>query len=139
MTEPGSSRNVPRSIGAVIAGVAVGVILSIGTDFALHAAGILPAIGQPMSDGLFGLAAFYRTVYGILGSYLTARLAPGKPMLHAMVLGFLGLAANILGAVATWNRGAALGHHWYPVTLIVLALPTAWLGAKLFLLRQAER
>ena len=52
-------------------------------------------------------------------------------MLHAMVLGFLGLAANVAGAVATWSRVPSLGPHWYPVALTALALPTAWAGGKL--------
>ena len=82
-----------------------------------------------MADRLLGLATLYRTVYGVLGSYLTARLAPRRPMLHAMVLGTLGLAANIAGTVTAWNRADVVGHRWYPIALIVLALPTAWLGA----------
>jgi hypothetical protein len=48
-----------------------------------------------------------------------------------MVLGLMGLVANILGTVTTWNKGPAFGPHWYPITLIVLALPTAWAGAQI--------
>jgi hypothetical protein len=36
-----------------------------------------------------------------------------------------------LGAAVTWNKGPAFGPHWYPVALIVLAMPTAWAGAKI--------
>ena len=77
------------------------------------------------------LATIYRTVYGVLGCYIAARLAPSKPMLHAMVLGFLGFALSIVGVVMTWNRTAEFGPRWYPIALVVLALPTAWLGGKL--------
>jgi hypothetical protein len=52
-------------------------------------------------------------------------------MLHAMIGGFVGLLLSTLGAVATWNRGPAFGPHWYPVSLIVSALPTAWIGAMI--------
>lgn len=52
-------------------------------------------------------------------------------MLHALVGGFIGIALGILGAAVTWNKN--LGPHWYPVALMVLALPQSWLGAKLFL------
>lgn len=128
-------RNLPRSFGAVLVGALTGIVLSIGTDQALHAAGVFPAIGQPMADRLLVWATVYRTLYGVLGSYLTALTAPRKPMVHAMVLGLLGLIANIAGAAVGWNRG----QHWYPLALTVLALPTAWLGAKLFLLRQPGR
>jgi hypothetical protein len=53
-------------------------------------------------------------------------------MMHAMIGGFLGFLLSVVGAVATWNRSAEFGPHWYPVTLVVLALPCAWLGGKLY-------
>jgi hypothetical protein len=77
------------------------------------------------------LSTAYRIVYGIVASYIIARLAPDRPMLHAMIGGFVGLLLSTLGAVATWNRGPAFGPHWYPVSLIVSALPTAWIGAMI--------
>jgi hypothetical protein len=70
-------------------------------------------------------------VYGIVGSYIIARLAPNRPMLHALVGGVIGLIVSIVGAVATWNGGPAFGPHWYPIALIVTALPCAWVGGKL--------
>ena len=140
MNEMHSRRSIPKSVGAVLAGVLVGVLLSLGTDSLLRAAGIFPALGQRVADPLLVMATVYRTVYGIVSSYLTAKLAPNRPMTHVLVLGFLGLAANVLGTVVTWNKGPAFGPHWYPVALIVLAVPTAWVGGKLFLLRHsAER
>ena len=50
---------------------------------------------------------------------------------HALVGGGVGLAVSILGAAATWNKGPALGPHWYPLALVVLAMPQAWAGGKL--------
>ena len=50
---------------------------------------------------------------------------------HALLLGALGLFVNVLGTALTWNKGPAFAPHWYPLVLIVLALPTAWLGGKL--------
>jgi hypothetical protein len=79
------------------------------------------------------LATAYRTIYGIGGSYLTAKLAPYRPMAHALTGGALGAAIGLLGAVITWNQGAEFGPHWYPVMLVVLALPTAWVGGWLWL------
>ena len=131
MSAPQSPRRIGRSILALFAGMLAGVILSIGTDMALRAAGILPPLGQPMSDALFLLATVYRTVYGVSGSYLTARLAPYRPMAHAIVLGAVGMAVCILGAVMTWNKGPEFGPHWYPLALVVLALPQSWAGGKL--------
>jgi hypothetical protein len=125
-------RRIGASIGAVLAGIVVGVVLSLGTDVALQRAGIFPPFGLRMSDSLLALATVYRAVYGVLASYVTARLAPGHPMRHSMVGGVVGLAVCIIGAVVTWNAGPAFGPHWYPLALIVLALPTAWMGGWLF-------
>jgi hypothetical protein len=88
-------------------------------------------------DGALLLATVYRTVYGIAASYITAKLAPHRPLLHAMVGGVLGLLVSIVGAVATWNKEPAFGPHWYPLALIVLALPSAWAGGKLRLVQMS--
>jgi hypothetical protein len=133
MTEIRTQPSIGRSIVAVLAGMIVGIVLSLGTDVVLHKAHVFPPWGASMAgyDGALLLAIIYRTIYGVVGSYIAARLAPSRPMLHAMVLGLLGFAVSILGAVATWNQGPAFGPHWYPVALVVLALPTAWAGGKL--------
>lgn len=117
-----------RSVGAVVAGALIGIVLSIGTDMLLHLAGLMPSLGERASDSMLALATIYRTVYGVLGAYITARIAPYRGMQHVMVLGSFGFLASLIGAVATWNKGPAFGPHWYPAALIVLALPTAWLG-----------
>ena len=129
MTETHTPRRIGRSIGALLAGFVAVVVLSLGTDFALHATGVFPALGQRMSDALFILATAYRTLYGVVGSYVTAQLAPDRPVGHALVGGLIGVALSTLGAVVTWNKD--LGPHWYPLALIVTAMPTAWLGGKL--------
>jgi hypothetical protein len=125
------NKNTWKSIGAVLAGAFTGIVLSLATDAVLHALHVFPPWGEPVTSPPLALATAYRTVYGVLGTYLTARLAPNRPMLHAMILGVLGLAASIAGAVVTWNGGPAFGPHWYPVALVVLALPQSWLGGKL--------
>jgi peptidoglycan/LPS O-acetylase OafA/YrhL len=143
MSETQPQRRVLRSIGAVLAGMVVGIALTLGTDELLHIVGVFPPWGQSMVgyDGALLLATAYRVVYAILGSYITARLAPNRPMQHALIGGAIGLVASIVGAVATWNGGPAFGPHWYPVALIFTALPCAWLGGKLRLmqLRQPAR
>jgi hypothetical protein len=120
-----------QSVGAVLAGVLVLVLLSIGTDIVLSALGVLPTTGKQMSDGLYFLATIYRTVYAIAGGYVAARLAPDKPVRHAMILGAVGLVASTAGAAVTWNREFTVGHEWYPIALIVLSLPPAWIGGKI--------
>lgn len=133
MTEAQPSRRVGRGILAVFVGMVVAIGLSLGSDKVLRLTGLFPASRQSMVgyDGAFLLATVYRTAYGVLSSYLTAWLAPAKPMKLAMVGGYLGLAANIVGTVMTWNMGPAFGPHWYSLALVLLALPTAWAGGKL--------
>jgi len=135
MNEAQETRHVGRSIFAVLAGTVVGAALSLGTDVGLHATGIFPPIGQWRSSTLFAIATGYRTIYNMVGSYVMARLAPTRPMAHALVGGTLGLAVSTIGAVATWNRGPGFGPHWYPISLAVLALPCAWVGAKVRLMQ----
>ena len=131
---PGFERGrgpIPRRIGAVLAGFAAIFILSTATDIVLHATGVFPPWGQPMAGALFLLALVYRTVYGIAGSYLTARLAPNRPMSHAVALGVVGVLVSLAATVATWNAGPAFGPKWYPISLIIIAVPCAWAGGLL--------
>jgi hypothetical protein len=139
MNDTQAPRRIGRSIGALFAGFLVVVTLSIGADIALRAMGIFPRLGEAMSDRFFLLATVYRTVFGIVGSYITARLAPDRPMQHALLGGVVGLVLSTVGAVATWSRGSEFGPHWYPLALVVLALPTAWMGGKLFLTQVRSR
>jgi len=131
VTKSAQPQRIGRSIWAIVAGFLFVVVLSIATDVVFHKLGVFPPLGQYTPDKPLLLATFYRVIYGIIGSYITARLAPNRPMLHALLGGCIGIAIGTLGAVLTWNQN--LGAHWYPVALVVLALPQAWLGAKLFL------
>ncbi len=142
MSETRPTRNIPRSVGAIFAGFAFVLIVTLVTDQLLHVTGVFPPWGASMVgyDAALLLATAYRIVYGIAGSYVTARLAPDRPMQHALLGGFIGLALSIVGAAVTWNGGPAFGPHWYPLALIVTALPTAWAGGKLHTMRAtAER
>jgi hypothetical protein len=130
-------RRTGRSVLAILAGMFIAIALTLITDVLLHAIGVFPPMGASLAgyDRALLLATLYRTVYGIGGCYVTARLAPARPMKHALIGGFIGLIVSIIGAAVTWNKGPAFGPHWYPLALIVLALPTAWLGGKLRLVQ----
>ncbi|HEV7486554.1 MAG TPA: hypothetical protein VGQ65_12830 [Thermoanaerobaculia bacterium] len=127
-----SERHTLRSIWAVLAGLLLIFIVTTIVDVVLHATGVFPPWGQPMSDGLFGVATAYRIVISIAGCYIAARLAPDRPMGHALVLGAIGVVISAIGAAVTWNKGPAFGPHWYPLLLVVVAMPCAWIGGKLF-------
>ena len=133
MTPDQASHHRGRSVGAVVAGFVLTALLSVGTDTVMHASGVFPPPGEQMAGGLFAWATIYRVVYTVLGGYLTARLAPRRPMSHVMALGAVGALAATAGAVATWNAGPAFGPKWYPVLLVVTALPCVWAGGILCL------
>jgi hypothetical protein len=126
-----------KSIWAVVAGVLVIIIVTTVVDIALHALGVFPPMDQPLDDRLSVLATSYRIVISIGGAWLTARLAPAKPMKHALILGLVGTVLGLVGVVATWNRG--LGPRWYPIALAVLAIPQCWVGGKLYEMRSGKR
>jgi hypothetical protein len=121
------SRRTLRSIGAVAAGLVAIVVLSTAADAVLHATGVYPPFPERMADELFVLATAYRIVFGVAGSWLTARLAPRQPMKHALVLGGIGTVASIAGAAAMWAYGPA----WYSLAIIAISFPCAWTGARL--------
>jgi len=121
-----------RSVLAVFAGLIVNVILSTAADLLLVALGIFPPLadfGRPesFSDSMLLLALSYRTIFGVLGCWLTARLAPTRPMAHSLVLGTIGFSIGTIGAVMTWGTWTS----WYSLAIIAVTLPSAWLGARL--------
>ena len=128
--DPGTTpANLPRSVGAVLAGWVVVVMLSLATDHLLQTAGVLPGWGQPVwSPRLNALALAYRCAFTGLGCHLAARLAPRHPMRHALALGVISGLLSLLGALtAIQNR---FGPAWYPLALAATALPCAWLGGR---------
>jgi hypothetical protein len=131
MSPASSPRQLGRSIVAVLVGMACAIALTLITDLVLHKLHVFPPLGERVPDRLLAGATGYRVVYGVIASYLTAYLAPYRPIAHAMVGGAFGFAASLAGAVATWNAGPAYGPHWYPVALVILALPQAWVGGWL--------
>ena len=120
-----------RRIGAVLAGLIVVVILDVGLDTVMHATGVYPPWFQPMSNSLWLLAVGYRTIDGIIGGYIAAWLAPDRPVVHALVLGIIGIVFSTAGVIATWNKGPEFGPKWYPLTLVGIALPCALIGGLL--------
>lgn len=119
-----------RSIWAVVAGILVAIGVTTVIDVLLHVAGVFPPLDQPINNSQAALATSYRIVISVAAAWLTARLAPGKPMKHVMILGYLGVVAGLIGVLVTWNKG--LGPRWYSVALVVLAIPQAWAGGKIY-------
>jgi hypothetical protein len=119
-----------RSIGAVVAGLLFIVVGSTVVDLLLYALGVYPA-NQPLDDKLAALATAYRAVIGVAGAWITARLAPSRPMQHAMILGLIGVVLGLAGVVVAIEK-PELGPLWYPIGLVLLAIPQCWAGGKLY-------
>lgn len=120
---------------AVVAGALTAIVVTTLIDIGLHATHVYPPLEQPIDSALAALASCYRLIIGIAAGWITARLAPSKPMKHALVLGALGALVSLIGVVATWDL--ELGPKWYPISLVFLAIPQAWVGAKLAMTRRA--
>lgn len=115
----------------MLAGMLLIIILDTSLDVIMHATGIYPPWFQPMRTSLWLLALGYRIVDSIAGCYLTARLAPDRPLVHALVLGAIGVVFSTAGVIATWSKGPEFGPKWYPIALVFIALPCAWIGGTL--------
>lgn len=127
-----------RSTGAIVLGFFAVVVLSLGTDEALHLLKVYPPWAQPMFDPLLNLLALsYRMVYSVIGSYIAARFAPRNPMRHAMILGAIGFVLSIPGVIFITTH-TNLGPAWYPIALVITALPCAWLGGFLYQRKQVR-
>jgi hypothetical protein len=122
--------NVLKGIGAILAGIVFIVVTHTGTDFVLEKLGIFTPPDQGFhTTWMVVTATIYRSIYTVAGGYVTATLAPNRPMRHVIILGIIGTVAGILAAIVTIPMRIAPA--WYPIALAVLALPCTWLGGKL--------
>lgn len=93
-----------KSIWAVLAGVIVIVLLSAGTDTALETLGIFTPPDQGFFTTWMVITAFvYRFIYTVIGGYVTASLAPDRPLRHAVILGIVGTVLGIIGCFVAWD------------------------------------
>jgi hypothetical protein len=125
-------KNIFKSILSVLAGLFTVILLSNGTDTILEMTGVFPSITEQQTSGfripwMAGLALSYRLIFLLVGGYVTAKLAPAKPMRHVLILGIIGCVLGMLGAIASW--GFAPG--WFLLSPILAGLPLVWLGGLL--------
>jgi hypothetical protein len=122
--------NILKGIGAILAGMIFIVVSHTGTDYVLETLGIFPRRNEGLHiTWMVVTATIYRSIFTVVGGYITAALAPDPPMRYVVILGIIGLALGTLAAIVTIPMG--LGPAWYPIALAVLALPCVWLGGKL--------
>ncbi len=117
-------------IAAILAGIIFIVATHTGTDYLLEALGIFTQPNEGFhATWMIVTATIYRSIYSIAGGYITAALAPSPKMRYAAILGLIGIVASTLGAIRTISMG--ITQTWYPIALVVLALPCTWFGGKL--------
>lgn len=122
--------NALKGIGAVLAGMVFIVVSHAGTDFILEKLGIFTPPDQGFHiTWMVVTATIYRSIFTVAGGYITAALAPNRPMFYVTILGLIGIVAGTAGAIVTIPMGIA--PVWFPIALVVLALPCTWLGGKL--------
>ena len=115
-----------RSILAVVAGIVAVVVLSEGTDYVAGKLGLLSFNGPDLTVP-FAIATVYRSIAAVVGGLVTAKLAPNAPIMHAIILGAIGTALALAGVLTHLSAP----NLWYPIALVVTALPCSWLGGKL--------
>ena len=125
-----------KSIVAIVAGFVLTFVLNVGTNAVLAkvAPDLIPT-GAPVTDpAALVLICAYVAAFGILGCYVTARLAPSRPLFHALVLGGIALAMSIPVTVMAWNDTPA----WFNVYNLLAVMPYAYIGGRIRE-RQLER
>jgi hypothetical protein len=121
--------NALRSVLAVVAGFLIIGALAIGTGKLVQS--MVPAqfdaAGNPTTMPMMLLQLLYVGVYATFGCWLAGRLAPSRPMTHALVVGVLGLMLNVPSAIAL------RGTHpmWYLVVGVATTMLWAWLGGRI--------
>ena len=121
--------NTKKSFVAILVGFLTVFILSTLTDVVLEKIGVLPPFPEPLFDTpLLLLTLSYRTAYTVLGGYVTASLAPRHKMKHVVILGIIGMLVGSLGATLM----STYGPSWYSWGIVVLALPSVYVGAVLY-------
>jgi hypothetical protein len=117
---------------ALLAGLVFVVVSSTLGDVFCHWRGILPPHGRGMNSDHALIALGYRCVFQVMGSYLTARMAPEAPLFHSLVLNGVGTIISGVAAIAILrSNSASMGPRWYPVALTLSALPCGYVATLL--------
>ena len=124
-------RNLWRSVGAVVAGMLVVVVLSLVTDEMLHRTHVYPPWEHGLHDPSLNLLALsYRCLFNVVGGYVTALLAPRNVVRHLWIFALISFALGVVGAIATIPMN--LGPAWYPILLALSAFPCTWVSWRLY-------
>ena len=118
-----------RSIGAVAVGFLFIAVLSFGSDILLRVTfpDDIDVQGEIVSVRVLSLSLTSAAVYATVGCYLAARLAPSRPIGHALLLGVLILVFTVANTDLLW----VLAAMWYKLASLAIVMPCAWIGGWL--------
>jgi hypothetical protein len=116
---------------AVVAGLAFTILVAVGMDNVMHRTGVFSLEATDMTTSGWLVAMSYRLAAAVAGGWITARLAASRPMFLATLLGVFGTVIGLAGLFVVWQARPALGPVWYPLALVLTAVPCTWLGGRL--------
>ena len=87
----------------------------------------LDADGNPATNAARVAQLLYVGVFAVFGCWLAGRLAPSRPMAHALSVGVLGLILTVASAWALKDGHPA----WYLAAGIGTTMLWAWIGGRL--------
>jgi hypothetical protein len=126
----GTHVNALRSVLAIGAGYFTTALLPLLGDYALRK--LMPHLfasdGPARGSNVFAIMLLYTALSGVIGGYVTARIAIQRPLLHAAILGAGLLALAALSAVFLWNAVPP----WYHLATLAMMLPVALIGGKIY-------
>jgi hypothetical protein len=118
-----------RSIVTIAVGFLFIAVLTLGTDALVRVAfpDAFDESGRTEKLSILIFSVVDVGIYTIVGCYLTARLAPSRPMWHALVVGLLGLIFVVADTIAFWPEAPT----WFNVLSLAPLMLYAWIGGKL--------
>jgi hypothetical protein len=91
---------------------------------------VSPGSGNMVAAGFAMASVLISQMTNIVGGYVTGLLAPKHKLIHAVILGLLGLAVGIWVAIADWNQ-APIWYHLVEIGLIFPVTVTGgWLASR---------
>ena len=121
--------SILRSVLAVVVGfVVIGALaVGAGTVVASTWPDAVGADGTPATTAARLAQLLYVGVFATFGCWLAGRLAPSRPMAHALAVGVLGLVLNVATAWAVKDSHPA----WYLAAGVLTTMLWAWIGGRL--------
>src|ERR1044072_9842467 len=98
-----------KAFAAAVAGLAFTIVVAVVLDLVMHSSGVFSDAVSAMTTPDWIIALSYRLLAAIGGGWITARLAPSRPMFYAVLLGGIGTAIGLAGLIVAWMQRPDLG------------------------------